>query len=75
MRSKGLLFKLLLLLNMLLIVAVAPAQQLPNYKNVNKPIPERVNDLLQQLTLEEKISLLGYQSKAVPTGGTRLCTV
>ena len=30
---------------------------------------ERVNDLLKQLTLEEMVSLLGYNSKAVPRLG------
>lgn len=35
------------------------------FRNQSLSIDERVNDLLHQLTLEEKISLLGYQSKAV----------
>ena len=33
------------------------------------PVEKRVNDLLHRLTLEEKISLLGYTSKAVPRLG------
>lgn len=36
------------------------------FRNSNAPIEARVNDLLKQLTLEEKISLLGYNSKPVP---------
>ena len=35
------------------------------FRNSSLPVEQRVNDLLKQLTLEEKISLLGYQSKAV----------
>ena len=35
-----------------------------NFKNSSLP-GTRVEDLLMQLTLEEKISLLGYRSKAV----------
>src|SRR5215471_8866109 len=42
---------------------------LPAFRNSSLPIETRVNDLLKQLTLEEKISLLGYQSKAVPRLG------
>jgi beta-glucosidase len=36
------------------------------YRNSKASIEARVNDLLNRLTLEEKISLLGYNSKAVP---------
>ncbi len=35
------------------------------YKNQNLSIDKRVDDLLKQLTIEEKISLLGFESKAV----------
>lgn len=43
-----------------------PAQQkLPAFRNQQLPIETRVTDLLKQLTLEEKISLLGYRSKEV----------
>ncbi|MFT4154990.1 glycoside hydrolase family 3 C-terminal domain-containing protein [Parafilimonas sp.] len=37
----------------------------PAFRNASLPIDARVNNLLTQLTLEEKISLLGYRSKAV----------
>lgn len=33
---------------------------------MTKPLDERVKDLVSRLTLEEKVSLLGYNSKAVP---------
>jgi len=39
--------------------------QTPVFRDASLPVEARVNDLLKQLTLEEKISLLGYQSKAV----------
>jgi beta-glucosidase len=42
------------------------AQQLPVYRDAKQPLDVRVNDLLSKLTLAEKASLLGYQSKAVP---------
>jgi beta-glucosidase len=43
--------------------------QAPAFRNTQLPVERRVKDLLQQLTLEEKISLLGYNSKAVPRLG------
>ena len=45
------------------------AQELPVYKDASKPIDLRVNDLVSKLTLEEKVSLLGYNSKAIPRLG------
>jgi beta-glucosidase len=52
-----------------LFVAIFPAivrsQPLP-FRNASLPQAERVKDLLSRLTLEEKVSLLGYRSKAVP---------
>ncbi len=38
---------------------------MPAFRNPQLPLQQRVNDLLQQLTLAEKISLLGYNSKSV----------
>lgn len=35
------------------------------FRNTTQPVDARVNDLLHQLTLPEKISLLGYRSKGV----------
>ena len=43
--------------------------QTPVYKDMSKPLDERVKDLVSKLTLEEKASLLGYNSKAVPRLG------
>src|ERR1700760_4706314 len=43
--------------------------QTPVYKDMTKPLDERVHDLVSKLTLEEKASLLGYNSKAVPRLG------
>lgn len=37
----------------------------PAFRNAALPMEKRVADLLKQLTLEEKVSLLGYNSKAV----------
>ena len=37
----------------------------PAFRNTQLPLQARVNDLLQQLSLPEKISLLGYNSKSV----------
>jgi beta-glucosidase len=45
------------------------AQYLPVYKDMNQPIDTRVQDLVSKLTLDEKVSLLGYNSKAVPRLG------
>jgi beta-glucosidase len=43
--------------------------QIPVYKDISKPLDERAKDLVSRLTLEEKVSLLGYNSKAVPRLG------
>jgi beta-glucosidase len=57
----------------LLALAMAPAfcfaQQTPLYKDATQPLDIRINDLISKLTPEEKVSLLGYQSKAVPRLG------
>lgn len=39
--------------------------QTQNYKNASLPIANRTKNLISLLTLEEKISLLGYKSKSV----------
>jgi len=54
---------------LLLLPTSAIAQQKPIYKDNTRPLDARVNDLVSRLTLEEKISLLGYNSKAVPRLG------
>jgi beta-glucosidase len=45
------------------------AQSVPVYKDMGEPLDARVKDLVSKLTLEEKVSLLGYNSKAVPRLG------
>jgi beta-glucosidase len=45
------------------------AQTKPIYRNEKQPLEKRIKSLLNTLTLEEKISLLGYKSKAVPRLG------
>ncbi|MDO3625460.1 glycoside hydrolase family 3 N-terminal domain-containing protein [Mucilaginibacter sp. BT774] len=49
--------------------ALVQAQSVPLYKDMSQPIDGRVKDLVSKLTLEEKVSLLGYNSKAVPRLG------
>ena len=47
-------------------IGITSAQQKTYpYKNQNLSIDKRVDDLLKQLTVEEKISLLGFESKAI----------
>lgn len=43
--------------------------QTPVYKDMSKPLDQRVRDLVSKLTLEEKVSLLGYNSNAIPRLG------
>ncbi|MBS1530807.1 MAG: hypothetical protein JSU01_10895 [Bacteroidetes bacterium] len=52
-----------------LFAASALKAQTPIYKDMSKPLDERVHDLVSKLTLEEKVSLLGYNSKAIPRLG------
>jgi beta-glucosidase len=35
------------------------------FRDASRPIDQRLNDLISRLTLDEKISLLGYNSKAI----------
>ncbi len=52
-------------LTVFLSSTVSAQTNLPNYKNEQLSISVRAYDLLSRLTLAEKISLLGYNSKAV----------
>ncbi|MGY4538229.1 beta-glucosidase [Mucilaginibacter sp. UYNi724] len=54
---------------LLFVPIISMAQQNIIYKNNKQPLDKRVKDLVSRLTLEEKISLLGYSSKAVPRLG------
>ncbi len=42
------------------------AQNTPLYKDASKPLDTRVKDLVSRMTLEEKVSLLGYNNKTIP---------
>jgi beta-glucosidase len=57
----------------LLAIAIFPAlclaQEKPVYKDAGQPLDTRINNLISKLTLEEKVSLLGYESQAVPRLG------
>ncbi len=64
------LFKtLLLLLIPFFYYQPVKAQNTPLYKDATQPLDARVKDLVSRLTLEEKVSLLGYNSQAVPRLG------
>ena len=54
---------------LLLAPVILHAQDKFIYKNPSQPVDARVKDLISRLTLEEKVNLLGYQSKAVPCLG------
>jgi beta-glucosidase len=41
----------------------------PPYKNPQRPVEERVSDLVSRMTLEEKVSQLGHSAAAVPRLG------
>ena len=58
--------KSLLLLLSITFPFLLKAQDKLIYKDQSQPIDARVKDLVSRLTLDEKVSLLGYQSKAVP---------
>src|ERR1700753_1133641 len=58
-----------LLLLVMLIPPLSHAQDKLIYKDAAQTTDARVKDLVSRLTLEEKVSLLGYQSKAVPRLG------
>ena len=50
-------------------IQITNAQSAAKYKNQNLSIDERVQDLVARMTLDEKISLLGYNSAAIPRLG------
>jgi beta-glucosidase len=57
------------LLLILMIPAISKAQDKFIYRDAAQPLDARIKDLTSRLTLEEKASLLGYKSKAVPRLG------
>lgn len=52
-----------------LFVSHTEAQDKLIYKDNSQPLDVRVKDLVSRLTLKEKVSLLGYNSQAVPRLG------
>lgn len=60
------LYKHALLIVLSLSAYTGFAQKKPIFRQENQPLEARVQSLLKELTLEEKASLLGYRSKAVP---------
>lgn len=63
--NKNIVPVILCMLSLILLISnESKAQSLP-FRNNRLPIETRVNDLVNRLTLEEKISLLGFRSRAV----------
>jgi beta-glucosidase len=58
-------YQVFIVLLLLMLIQLAIAQPLANYKNQKLTIEDRVHDLIAQMTLEEKVSLLGYNSNAI----------
>jgi len=61
-----------LIIAALLCVGLAHAQQVPVYLDESRPVDERIEDVLRQLTLDEKIALIHAQSKFSSPGVARL---
>ena len=61
--------RIFLFLSLCLTATSLTKAQIPIYKDAGKPLDERVHDLVSRLTLQEKVSLLGYNSKAIPRLG------
>ena len=61
--------RIFLFLSLCLTATSLTKAQIPIYKDAGKPLDERVHDLVSRLTLQEKVSLLGYNSKAIPLLG------
>jgi beta-glucosidase len=57
--------RILFSLSICVAMAAHAQNNTPVFRNPQQPMEARVNDLLHQLTLPEKISLLGYRSKEV----------
>jgi len=57
--------KIYQLATVLALMAGSLYAQQPVFRNAQAPVDARVKDLLQTLTLDEKISLLGYASPAI----------
>ncbi len=53
----------------LTMIQLVNAQSFSKFKNQKLPIEVRVQDLIAQMTLSEKVSLLGYNSSSIPRLG------
>jgi len=62
-------YRIFICLLFLAVTQINYAQPLAKYKNHNFSIDERTQDLVARMTLDEKISLLGYNSVAIPRLG------
>jgi beta-glucosidase len=62
-------YRIFISLLFLVVAQINYAQSLAKYKNHNFSIDERSQDLVARMTLDEKISLLGYNSAAIPRLG------
>lgn len=65
LKSKCLMNKTFFWLLLLISFASFAQQTQPAFRNSSLPIEKRVADLLQQLTLEEKVALLGFRNKSI----------
>src|ERR1700744_732070 len=61
--------KFSLILLCLCLINLLKAQDKPIYKDASQLLDTRVKDLVSRLSLEEKVSLLGFNSQAVPRLG------
>ncbi|MES2418559.1 MAG: glycoside hydrolase family 3 N-terminal domain-containing protein [Bacteroidota bacterium] len=61
--------KLILIVILSSLSINSKAQNIPIYRDEDLPIEKRIQSLLQALTLSEKASLLGYNSRAIPRLG------
>ncbi|HJW99278.1 MAG TPA: glycoside hydrolase family 3 N-terminal domain-containing protein, partial [Terriglobales bacterium] len=65
----GCLWRSLLCLALCSALSAQQSASGPAYKNPDLPIGQRVDDLISQMTLEEKVSQLGHTADAVPRLG------
>ena len=61
-----------MLLGLSIMTALPVCAQKPVYLDTNKPIEERVKDVLNRMTLEEKVKMIHAQSKFSSAGVPRL---
>lgn len=57
--------KLFLIIFAFLLSKFSYSQEIPKYKNPDLPVEERVEDLISRMTIEEKVSQMVHNSRAV----------